>query len=314
MADIKQLSRMLSDICADAIPADDHVNLLEKIQQRLPDTPFHLSLSRGGWYRVGAVVNAAGERVADKLGDWIEAEALELFEIVEKYKDSGYKVTRLNGTTHYFTASTGSDPDQFIQLEVEEITEVVDRNLIEADYYPETLEEFVEPDDFPRLSPVETIKRYYLFRRVTDIQDFIERMNKDSEFELPIQRWFKDWKRSSAAEKTLFCQQWVLALREYTDGYGEPRMEAKPMSTYGGAIDELDPDNTTRGSVLANAIHGVDRQLDYPMAWYFLMLSRKKVSPRIAEAIHNDMQGAYAYLPPRDLKILNEWIAAPYSV
>lgn len=314
MAEIEQLSKMLSEICSDAIPADDHSVLLEKIRQQLPHKSFQLSLSRGGWYRVGAVINAAGECVADKLEDWIDAEGLELAELVEKYADSGYKVTRLNGTTHYFTAATGSKPDQFIQLEVEEINEVLDRNLIEADYYPESREEFVEPDDFPRLSPVETIKRYYIFRRVTDIQDFVERMNKDSEFELPIQRWFKDWQRSSAAEKTLFCQQWVLALREYTDGYGEPRMEAKPIATYCDAIDELDPDNTTRGSILANAIHGIDRQLGYPMAWYFLMLSRKKVSPRIAEAIHNDLQGAYAYLPARDLKILNEWIAAPYSV
>lgn len=314
MVEIAQLSQMLSEICFDAIPADDHAVLLENIRQQLPDTPFQLSLSRGGWYRVGSVLNEAGERVADKLEDWIESEALDLAELVEKYTDSGYKVTRQNGTTHYFTASTGSDPSQFIQLEVEEITEVVDRNLIEADYYPETLDEFVYPEDFPRLNPVATIKHHYVFRRVTDIQDFVERMNKDSEFELPIQRWFKDWNRSSAAEKTLFCRQWVLALREYTDGYGEPRIEAKPISTYGGVIDELDPDNTTRGSVLANAIHGVDRQLGYPMAWYFLMLARKKVSPRIAEAIHNDLQGAYAYLPARDLKILNEWIAAPYSV
>jgi hypothetical protein len=50
------------------------------------------------------------------------------------------------------------------------------------------------------------------------------------------------------------------------------------------------------------------------MAWYFFMLTRKKVSPRIAEAIHNDMQGAYAYLAPRDLKVLNDWMAEPYNV
>ena len=163
-----------------------------------------------------------------------------------------------------------------IRTAIDEYKRLSDQGMIPVkiggEGYPETLEEFVEPDDFPRLNPVETIKRYYLFRRVTDIQDFIERMNKDSEFELPIQRWFKDWQRSSAAEKTLFCQQWVLALREYTDGYGEPRMEVKPMFTYGGAIDELDPDNTTRGSVLANAIHELDRQLGYPMAWYFLSM------------------------------------------
>jgi hypothetical protein len=91
-------------------------------------------------------------------------------------------------------------------------------------------------------------------------------------------------------------------------------MEAKPVSTCVDKLEELDPDNTMQGAELANAIHAFDHQVGYPMAWYFYLLTRKKVSPRIAEAIHNDMQGAYAYLPSRDLDILNDWVADPYSV
>jgi hypothetical protein len=249
-----QLSPRLADICSQAQPGENHTTLLESIQQAIPGEPFLLSLSRGGWYRTGGLIDGAGEYIASKLDVWLEAEALDVPHLWEKYQDAGYKVTRQNGVTHYFTAVTGNDPDDYIQLEVEEIVEVIDRNLLEPEHLPDTLEELIEPEEYPRLYPTEIVKHYYRFRRLTPIREFIERMAEDSEYELPIQRWFADWKRSSAGERTPFCQQWVLALREYTDGYGEPRWEAKPMPTFSGEIQELDPDNTMLGSKLANAI------------------------------------------------------------
>jgi hypothetical protein len=314
MVESDPLSSKLADICAQTQPEDNHAALVESIQQALSREPFLLSLSRGGWFRNGGVITATGECIGQKLDHWLETEALDVSQLWERYQNAGYKITRQNGVTHYFTASTGSEPSDFIQLEVEEIVEVIDRNLLEPGHQPDTLEDILEPEDYPRLYPTEVFKHYYRFRRLTPIHAFIDRMAEDSEYELSIQRWFSDWKHSSAGEKTPFCRQWVLGLREYIDGYGEPRWEAKPISTFGGEIHELDPDDTMRGSKLANAIHSFDRQLDYPMAWYFFMLSRKKVSPRIAEAIHNDMQGTYAYLSPRDLKVLNDWMAAPYNV
>lgn len=312
--EIEQLIHRLEQICSITKPEENHAGLINNIQKELSDTPFQLSLSRGGWHRVGGLINESGELVAEKLDKWVNDKSMEIPDLLEKYREAGYKVTRQNGTTHYFTATTGSEADQFIQLEVEEIKEVLERNLVDIEYVPETLDEFIDPDDFPRFESQVVINQRYIFRRITDIENYVRRMNEDSEYELPIQRWFLDWKRSSASENGPFCQHWVMSLREYTDGYGEPRMEAKPISTYDGTVEVLDPDNTMRGSALANSIHDFDRQLGYSMAWYFFMLSRKKVSPRIAEAIHNDMQGAYAYLAPRDLKVLNEWFAEPYSV
>ena len=309
-----QLSQRLTEVCALSLPAEDHAALLSHVRQILPEKEFKLSLSRSGWYRVGGVIDAQGEWLAHKLEDWFHAQSMDVVDLVEKYMDVGYQVTRHNGTTHYFTACTGNDPSQFIQLEVEEIVEVVDRNLVEPEFLPETLEELLEPEKFPKLETIRKIRHYYRFRRITSIENFVARMAEDSDYTLPIQRWFTDWARSSAGEKSRFCDQWVMALREYTDGYGEPRMEAKPISAYVGTLEDLDPDNTMHGTDLANAIHTFDHQVGYPMAWYFYLLTRKKVSPRIAEAIHNDLQGAYAYLPSRDLDILNDWVADPYSV
>lgn len=315
---LESLAPRLEEICAQSMPVADHASLLKSVESVIPGQQFQLSLSRSGWYRVGGLMDAEGKMISPKLDEWLEGEGLDSHELWDKYKGAGYQVTRQNGATLYFTASQSDDPSDFIQLEVEEISEVIHRNFLEPGHIPETREELMEPEEYTPLTSTDLVQHFYRFRRVTSIRDYVARMVEDSEFTLPIQRWFADWQHSSAGEKAVFCQQWVMALREYTDGYGEPRMEAKPIPCIGKefneALEELDPDNTMRGSTLANAIHSFDRQAGYPMAWYFFMLTRKKVSPRTAEAIHNDLQGAYAYLAPRDLKILNHWMAEPYSI
>jgi hypothetical protein len=68
-----------------------------------------------------------------------------------------------------------------------------------------------------------------------------------------------------------------------------------------------------RGAGLANLIHGFDRVVGYPFAWYFHMLTHKPVPHQLAEAVHADLMGAYEYLLARDLKVLRDWHARPYG-
>ena len=56
------------------------------------------------------------------------------------------------------------------------------------------------------------------------------------------------------------------------------------------------------------------RRLGYPFAWFFHMLTDKRISQRLAEAVHADLMGAYAYLPGRDIKVLQDWYDRPYGV
>ena len=65
---------------------------------------------------------------------------------------------------------------------------------------------------------------------------------------------------------------------------------------------------------LANLIHGFDRHMGYHFAWYFHMLTLRRVSYKLAEAVHADQMGAFDYLPARDLTLLREWYDAPYSL
>ncbi len=62
---------------------------------------------------------------------------------------------------------------------------------------------------------------------------------------------------------------WVLSLREYQDRDGEGRLTAKPVSTFADPVPAVPDDLTARGVEQANLIHGLDRRVGYPFAWFF---------------------------------------------
>lgn len=307
----------LREACIKAEPDSRQQGLLDSLHRVAPDLQFQLILSRGGWHRMGGVVDAEGRRVAQHLDLWLQTEAGDDVDLLlSKYLDRDYKITRLHGMTHYLVAPLSDRPDDFLQLEIEELQEEFERPLFDLDNPPESVADILEPDAYQALEPVPLGRPFYDCRKLTHVADFIERMagETDTNTNLPLQRMFRDWQNSSAAEEGHFCHHWRMSLREYMDPYGEPVLLAKPKPVFVGELPELEPGAATRGATLANYIHDFDRRVGYPMAWFFYMLCQKKVSTRIARAIYNDLQGAYAYLPPRDLKILNAWIDDPYVV
>jgi hypothetical protein len=129
-----------------------------------------------------------------------------------------------------------------------------------------------------------------------------------------LKRFLMDWYTSSAGDHATFCDRWVLALREYTDREGEQQLIARPVPA--GAESYPDPPAAmnVHGSNLAGAIHRYDRELGYPFAWFFMMLSQKTDGHTLADAVLADQMGAYDYLPQRDLKVLRSWEERPYAV
>ncbi|MES9990894.1 MAG: hypothetical protein ABW098_03010 [Candidatus Thiodiazotropha sp.] len=272
-------------------------------------------MTRGGWHRLGGVVDGDYAPVASNLRKWVEETSDGDFDdLFYSYRDSGYFVTQLAGKSHYFTAPVGERPDQFVQIEIEELQEVIERPLIDRDWYPDSMEEFLDPLDFPRLDPEPVTPPFYRFRRIMEIDKLLDGQ-ADSERKLSnLHRFFSDWQQSSAGEADSFCRQWVLLLRDYQDSYGEPRIDAKPMTVCHGTLPDLPDGEQLTGASLANAIHGYDRLVGYPFAWFFHMLSSKSSNYAVAEAVLRDQMGAYDYLPARDLKVLRSWEERPYSV
>lgn len=314
----------LFKICQTIQPDNKHSKNLDTIKSALkdllPELNFTCVLTRGRWYRLGGIVDSQLQPISNNIALWAENECHgDVDEIILKHIDSGYFVTRLAGKTHYFTAPYGKNNDEFIQLEIEELEEVINRPLVDKDWFPDSLEDLIDPLDYPALKPKPTGQHYYQFRRITDIAELLQDVLLKNRTLNNIQRFIQEWQQSSAADEQAFCQYWILALREYQDSDHEYQLRAKLLSTYTDSLiadtmPELPPGKSLHGSKLSKAIYDYDRQLGYPFAWYFTMLSNHSSNFELAEAVLRDLMGAYEYLPAKDLKILRHWEERPYAI
>lgn len=311
----EKLHEKIKQACQHSVPTQGQTALLNSLQQINPDYQFERVLSRGGWYRPGGVIDQNGTRITDNLEEWIYSESDgSLQEFLYTYSESDLYVTRFQGQTHYLVSKTGTGAGDFLQLEVEVVQEVIDRHLLDYNNLPESLEDIIDPIDYTRIEAKEITGPRYLFRKISSISEVINKLHSLNEEKSKIERFMQAWDNSSASEYASFCEHWVLSLLEYTDAYGEEKISVKPISTYQGKLPEINQLPIPRGAKLSNLIHSFDRELAYPMAWFFYMLTDQSVSYHVAESIHKDLMGAYDYLPRRDLEILIDWYDNPYSL
>ena len=310
-ADDRSLEARIGGACNQEPASLSADGILCRLQAQVPELELRYAMARSGWHRLGGVVDASYRSLARHIGEWAERESGgDLTRLMDKCADIGGFVTRLEGCTHYLTAATGDRARDYIQIEIEQLQEVIERPLWDPDWIPDDFEDFIDPLDFPRLEPEPVAPPHLLLRRLVRVGDFIDSGNASKN----IRRFLDEWDRSSAGDCARFCEHWILSVREYLDTQGENRLSAKPVPVPNGEALELPDEAVVRGVELANLIHGFDRRAGYHFAWYFHMLNRRRVSHRLAEAVHADLMGAFEYLPPRDIAVLRDWHETPYAV
>ncbi|MBK1720818.1 hypothetical protein [Thiocystis violacea] len=308
---VADLELRVAQACQAVAVPDSIEAIVAAIQAELPDLSVRHAMTRAGWHRLGGVVDLDGKRIAHNITEWAEAESGgDIDELMFKLADVQYFATRMNGRTHYLVARTGPLARDFIQIEVEQLQEVLDRTISDPDWFPDSIADFVDPIDFPRVEHEPVGAPRLLFRRLVRVPDLVASPDAGPK----LVRFLDDWDRSSAGESDGFCHHWVLSIREYQDRDGDGHLMAKPVPVMPEQVPELPGAEVARGAKLANQIHGFDREMGYPFAWYFHMLTNRKVSHQLAEAVHADLMGAYDYLPARDLKVLREWYQTPYGL
>lgn len=308
------LQRFIADIGA-LPPRPHHSALLERANRLMPDCRFRFALSRGGWYRPGGVLRRDGERLADDLEAWAEASLAEcggdLAECLERHADEGLLVTRHAGRTHYFVAPYGPAPADFLQLEVEETQEVLDRHLVDEERSPVDLPELLEPDR-PCRVPAQAVDRpRYRFRRLLDVRQAVARLAPPTEGRQAIARFLDDWRRNPA--RGAFCEHWVMGVREHLDRWRNPVLSVKPVSLHAAKLRLYPWDSAESGLGLAGQVQSFDRAC-YPGGWYCHLVAGGLVPAEIAYAVAVDLDNGFGYLGDADAALLREWVAAPYSV
>lgn len=302
------------DIILSAADVGGMATLTGRLNEILPDGEFEHVLTRSGWHRLGGLVDTDLHAVAPHVAAWAESVTYgDVDALVLAYADAGYRVTRIEGRTHYLVAASGEGSANFLQLEVEELQEVLDRELLAEGFEPETLDELIDPLDYPRLDPEPVAPVRFVFRRVTRIDDQIRAQQKTFRRDPGLQRFIDDWDASSAGARAL-RRHWVYAIRRTPDSDGAVTTTMRPISTDEPRLRPMIWTPERRGADLANAIHAFDHAAGYSFAWYFHMLANRLVPFEVAEAVLADVAEGYDYLPPRDMAILHAWQADRYAV
>ncbi|RTL57644.1 MAG: hypothetical protein EKK46_02975 [Rhodocyclaceae bacterium] len=314
---LNELSRGLAELCVKSPVAAGCGALARSAGDLASGLSFRDVLARGGWYRLGGVVNAQGDRIAEDLEAWAEAELAnhndDFGALHDHYADAGLSSTHLTGKTHYLVATTGDAPTDFIQVEVEELQEVISHPLFTDDNPPASLDELVDPRSGDNGASTPLGIPFYALRRVTDITDFVGRMGEQKPDPQPVHRFIDAWEKSSAGRAAVFCNHWVLAVREHLDRYHQTILQATPAAALNGAPPRFELTYGTQGLALAEALQRFDKQIGYPMAWFFHMLTTKAVPHAVAVAVIDDMQAGFSYLPERDIAVIKDWLYSPYG-
>ncbi len=312
----KALAEPIVEACTVAAVASGPGALTREIGRRLPDLAFRQVLCRGGWYRLGGVVDGNGTPVADNLEAWTEAGVEESGDdiclLLDQYAGSGLWGTALLGRTHYFVAPVGSGAADYLQLEIEDLQEAWSHPLFDREPAPGTIEEFVDPR-LPRESLKPLGLPRYVFRRLTHVGDTLARMRTQALEPQPIHRFVSDWEAGSARQATDLANHWVIALREHLDRYRQTVTRAVPVSATNGEPPRFAAREGTRGLALHEALAAFDRHAGYPFAWYYHMLTTKAVPHWVARTVAEDAAAGFAYLPERDLAIVKGWLHKPYG-
>lgn len=311
----KSLSPAIVETCARTPVSAGGASLARALHQALPDWQFRHALARGGWYRLGGIVDESGERISDNLEQWAES-ALDacdgdIQQLIEENEGQTLYATRLVGQTHYLTATVSDGADDFLQLEIEELQETRAHRLFANE--PASLEELVDPRG-GNLAPKPLSLPYYTLRRIQHIGAFLKRMQAQKQEAAPIHRMVDDWTNSSAGANSIYANHWVIATREHLDRYQQPIFRAQPIATLAGDPPDFEAAPGTSGLKLQEALQRFDRAVGYPMAWYFHMLTTKAVPHWVAQSTVEDALSGFAYLPQRDVDIIRNWLHRPYAV
>lgn len=312
------VTQAIAEICVRLPVSVGVAGLCKELSQASPRLAFREVLARGGWYRLGGVVDAAGVHMADDIEKWAEQELSahgdDLAALADDYADTALRATRLNGKTHYLVAATGNGAADFLQVEVEELQETVCPFLFGSEATPGSLDELLDsPREDCRQSPTPLGQPFFALRRVTDVADFLARMRAQKPDAQPVHRFVEAWEASSAGHATQLANHWVMAVREHLDRYRQPILNAVPVAAVNGVPPRFEGAFGTKGLALNEALQRFDRQAGYPMAWFFHMLTTKTVPHAVASAVIDDVQGGFSYLPERDVKVLKDWLHRPYG-
>ncbi|MCW9033401.1 MAG: hypothetical protein OQK35_08600 [Alphaproteobacteria bacterium] len=308
----------LTQACNSTVPGQDITPLLEAINNTIPGYEFHLTFTEKDWYRVGGIVTTDGERIAENLEEWVEVTTDgNVMDLVAEYGDESYCATALSGKTHFLSAPTGDKDLEFLQIEVEEVQETMDRELFDPNNIPDTLEDIIDPLNFIEIEHKPISSPKYIFKNAICFSDITTELTSEYSGDPRFKRFLEEWERSSAGKNTEFYKHWAIEILPILRDVGEHRHEVKLFSPHADAIHAYDMSGMSKSGPIVQMLNSLDKESGFPMAWYFLMLTKKFMSYAMVKSINEEIRWSredFAFLADKDRQLLENWVEDPYNL
>jgi len=123
-------------------------------------------------------------------------------------------------------------------------------------------------------------------------------------------RFFHDWEESSARPQRVFAH-WALDARDYTHkGEREVGFIPRPLQP---PKERLLMTSEVSVHFLMDRIESVDREVNLPFGWFFLMTHGHWVDPDVGLAIAEGLKAQRVRLPDPDARVLLRWADRSYG-
>lgn len=123
-------------------------------------------------------------------------------------------------------------------------------------------------------------------------------------------RFFRDWEDSSASAQRVFAH-WALDIRDYTHkGEREVGFIPRPLRPPKERL-LMTPDVSVH--LLMGRIEAMDREIELPFGWFFLMTHGHWVDPDVGRTIAQGLKAQRVRLPDRDARVLLRWTDRTYG-
>ncbi|MDF2117587.1 hypothetical protein PY365_18565 [Roseiarcaceae bacterium H3SJ34-1] len=123
-------------------------------------------------------------------------------------------------------------------------------------------------------------------------------------------RFFQDWEDSSASAQRVFAH-WALDIRDYTHkGERDIGFIPRPLKP---PKERLLMTPKVSVHLLMDRIEAMDREIELPFGWFFLITHGHWVDPDVGRTIAQGLKAQRVRLPDRDASVLLRWADRTYG-
>ena len=301
----------LAEGIAQVKPRPHHAPLIEYLEKTWPEVTIKHQLTRSGWYRPGGVLSFSGQELSKDLEAWLNQSLEKVEDFAQLLVDLEImqpRVTRYNGSTHFFTVRYGDHPLACWQLEIEELQEIMDRLLLNPDGpEPEDIADLLEPLQPATLDGQALGAPHYRLGRLLHLRESVqEAVNAPL-----IERFLQEWQEGPGRDQVL-TNFWFFQRHETLSRYAVPQLRMQPHAIKARHLKTLPWNLQADVLEMASQLRAFDKAAGYNGAWYFCMVAGNLVPRDLASRLIEDWQEGFRYISDLQAARIRGWLHQPY--